>query len=746
VSGALRLDLVIAGLAFFLSGIAALVYQVAWQRILALHTGVGIYSIAVIVASFMAGLGAGSHLGGVLSTRRTPARALRAFAFLELGIAAFGAVSCSLYYDLLYARASWLYASPLRAGILHFLALLLPTTLMGMSLPFLVRGLLREANHAGRTVGYLYGVNTLGASLGALLTPWLLVPHVGIRGAVFAAVGGNLLAAASALVIARLVAVQAQKATGEPAALPAPAGEAPEPRPFALWMSLYALSGFCALSLEILWFRIVDVAVKSSAFTFGTVLALYLLGMGSGALLGAPRADRLKRPLLVFLGLQCSILVWSGTIVLLLARLPPDLPALDWLYGYWQTARGFRLGVASDPDAFFYLYGVFPAILFGPPTLLMGLSFPVLQRAVHDDPATGGRKVGFLQAANIAGCVAGSLLVGLVLLEGLGTTGTLRLLLACGLVFAATGFRHYGPRPALLALTAGLLLLLFGLPGQRPFWLRLHGQGEGSALVAEDATSVVAVTRREGGVWFVFVNGKSHSVLPYGGGEHTLLGAVPAVIHPDPRDVAIIGLGSGNTAWAAACRPQTQAVTVFEIAAPQLRLLRELDRREDLPRLRRFLEDPRIRVVVADGRNALERDDRLYDLIEADALWPLTAYSGNLYSEEFFSRCARRLKPGGVMCTWAPTTRVLDTFARVFPHVIDTGAILVGGRDPLPLDVEAWTSRVQSPGVLDYLGTSAARSVLKALRRAKPHYVGYLPPNRLNRDLFPRDEFTGPSE
>ena len=98
------------------------------------------------------------------------------------------------------------------------------------------------------------------------------------------------------------------------------------------------------------------------------------------------------------------------------------------------------------------------------------------------------------------------------------------------------------------------------------------------------------------------------------------------------------------------------------------------------------------------------------------------------------------------MCTWAPTTRVLDTFARVFPHVIDTGAILVGGRDPLPLDVEAWTSRVQSPGVLDYLGTSAARSVLKALRRAKPHYVGYLPPNQLNRDLFPRDEFTGPSE
>ncbi|HSB62409.1 MAG TPA: fused MFS/spermidine synthase, partial [Vicinamibacteria bacterium] len=190
---------ILAGLAFLLSGASALVYQVAWQRILALHTGVGIYSIAMIVASFMAGLGAGSHLGGLLSTRLTARRALRAFAALEVGIGVFGALSCPLYYDLLYGKgASW-YDSPLRAGALHFLALLLPTGLMGMSLPFLVRGLVREVSAAGRTVGYLYGVNTLGASLGALLAPWVLIRHLGIRGAVFAAVAGNLVAAALAL-------------------------------------------------------------------------------------------------------------------------------------------------------------------------------------------------------------------------------------------------------------------------------------------------------------------------------------------------------------------------------------------------------------------------------------------------------------------------------------------------------------------------------------------------------------------
>ncbi len=168
-----------AGLAFFLSGASALVYQVAWQRILALQTGVGITSIAMIVAAFMAGIGAGSHLGGVLSTRLAPRRALLAFALLEVGIAVFGALSCGLYYDLLYRHGSWLYASPVVGGVLHFAGLLPPTLLMGMSLPFLVRALVDDVGRAGRTVGFLYGVNTLGASVGALLAPWVLMRFFG---------------------------------------------------------------------------------------------------------------------------------------------------------------------------------------------------------------------------------------------------------------------------------------------------------------------------------------------------------------------------------------------------------------------------------------------------------------------------------------------------------------------------------------------------------------------------------------
>ncbi len=300
---------VLAGLLFFLSGAAALVYQVAWQRLLALHSGVGLYSIAMIVAAFMAGLGIGSHLGGRLSARLDGRGALGAFAALEIGIAAFGAASTWLYYDWLYPWAVHLPSPSWQAGLLHLVALLPPTTLMGMSLPYLVRAVVTDVEGAGRRIGWLYGVNMLGAAAGALATPWVLLPALGVRGAVLAAAGANLAVGLGALGLfgLRKGSPAAPRAPAEVPA-PPPGAERPGNRPLALWLSLYALSGFVALSLEIVWFRLLDVAVKSTAFTFGTVLAVYLLGSAVGALAGAPLVARVRRPLRAFLLAQCGIL------------------------------------------------------------------------------------------------------------------------------------------------------------------------------------------------------------------------------------------------------------------------------------------------------------------------------------------------------------------------------------------------------------------------------------------------------
>ena len=723
-----------AAAAFFLSGTAALVYQVTWQRILALHSGVGIYSVAVIVAAFMLGLGAGSHAGGVASARLVPAAALRAFAFIELGIAAFGALSVTLYYDWLYVHAARLYEPLWRAALLHVLALAPPTFLMGMSLPFLVRAMVRSAPTAGETVGRLYAVNLLGAATGAALTPWVLIRVSGMRGAVLCAATANVVAAA--------IALAGRAADVAPDTAPLPATEPREESfPLAFWALLYGLGGFCALSLEMLWFRLADVALKATSFTFGTVLCIYLLGMAAGTLAGVPVARRVRDPLRAFLRCQAGILVWAGASVAALAWLPARLPPLPALIEYWSGPRPFNLGADWSFGTLFLLYVAVPAFLYGVPTVLMGLSFTVLQRAVHDDARTSGRKVGILQACNIAGCVAGTLIVGLGALGWWGTTGTLRALMLAGLVFVAVLALRRPLAWDTVALGGALVALAAALPGQGALWLRLHGDAGGAAMVEEDATGMAAMIPA-GGRWSLWVNGRTNSSLPFGG-FHTLLGATPAVMHAEPREVAIVGLGSGDTAWASACRRETGRVTVYEICAPQIALLQRLARSPEPPaRLVSFLQDPRIATVVADGRNALARSAPRFDVIEMDALFPSSPFSGNLYSVEFFRLCASRLRPGGLMCAWSPKPRVTATFRAAFRHVVEMrqGQLLVGSNEPIEIAVDVWRARASSPEVASYLGANNARKLAEALGTAR---IAEAPAaaDDLNHDLFPRDEF-----
>jgi predicted membrane-bound spermidine synthase len=736
-------SLVLLGVAFFLSGAAALVYQVAWQRILTLHTGIGIVSISLIVAAFMAGLGLGSEAGGLLSARVSPRRALRLFGAIELAVGLFALASCRLYYDGLGALAHDLYRTTAGSAAAHFAALLVPTTLMGMSLPFLVRATVRETASAPRVIARLYGVNVLGAATGALLAPWVLVRYFGLEGAAWWGAAANLAAAAAAFGtgVARGTEAEAPRApAGGEAVGPA------ERASFRLWLALYALSGFLALSLEVLWFRLMDVSAKGTAYTFGVVLCVYLLGLGAGSLLGARVAPRLERPLAAFLDCQLALLVLAGLAVVLLVRLPPDAPVYRFFFEYWRQEPWFQLGSDWNPGLLARLYALLPLALFGVPTLLMGLSFGALQRAVQDDPATSGRKVGLLQAANIGGCTAGSLAAGLLLIERLGTAGTLRLLVvAGGLAFLLVRARREGLTRALAGRAAALAVVALLLPGQQELWKRLHGvvADEPPSFIGEDASAVSVVVPGVEGRWRVVVNGMPHSWLPFDG-IHTLLGAIPALVHPGPKSVLVVGLGSGETAWAVACRPETRTLRVYEIAASQPRLLEAVSRQARLPALRQLLEDPRLALRAADGRRALAASSERYDLIQVDALFLSSAGSGNLYSVEFFRLCASRLARGGVVCTQKPARRVGLSFAEALPHALDFGNVILGSNDPLPIDLAAWEARLDRPETAARFDAATREGILDRLRDARPLHRN--PGARIghNRDLFPRDEFGTP--
>jgi hypothetical protein len=267
-------------------------------------------------------------------------------------------------------------------------------------------------------------------------------------------------------------------------------------------------------------------------------------------------------------------------------------------------------------------------------------------------------------------------------------------------------------------------------------------------VFGEDGSGVsVLKTKQQGyeGQVVVFVNGLSQSTIPYGG-IHTALGALPLMIHPDPRQVAVIGLGSGDTAYAAAGWPNTDRIMCVEIIRPQLVTLQALHRERPDPGLTGLLTDSRITHVFADGRAELLRGGRLYDIIEADALRPRSAYAGNLYSEEYFRLLRDRLKPNGIAATWVPTPRVHAAFMKVFPYVLSLPDILIGSNQPIVFDREAINARLSDSRVRDhYAKTGVDITTLLSTYLQSPILYGPEHPRdktaETNTDLFPRDEF-----
>jgi predicted membrane-bound spermidine synthase len=756
---------------FAASGVAALVYQIVWQRLLTLFGGADLYAVTLIVMAFMAGLGVGSLAGGHLADRLSARSRLLAFAGAEAAIAAFAWLSTALLYDTLYLRLG---ERPLAPGLvtsLLFLVLLWPTFFMGLSLPLLARALTESVERAADRVGGLYAWNTLGAAVGAAAS-FALVRAWGFDGAVRFGAALNLACAAAVLAVVALrqrpspgLATESKDLSGEKLA---PGSEAPVP--LAAWLVVYGLSGFVALSLEIVWFRILGWILRSTSVTFPTLLGLYLAGLGAGALFGRRLARGARRPGAVFFALQLAIPTWAvaslaAFVAALQLGVAPGL-LVEHLQGEnpLPLAASVRAAVrvvlrfgevapwTSDAAARLLLVHVcVPAAFVLVPTLLMGASFPFLQARVQTDLRGLGRRVGWLQAANIAGSTLGAGLTGVVLLGVLGTTGTLRLLSASAAVFLFLLMRSYRtPRATRwLVPAAAAALLAAAVPPGDALWSRTVGSEPTRIRLAEDGSGVSVLKTLEPGrrqTHHLLAGGLHQSDLPFGG-YHAVLGALPTLVHPGPRRVAIIGLGTGNTAYAAGGRHETERVLVLEIVGSQVPLLLAHVRATQEPGLLALLADGRFDVRVADGRTHLMRTTERYDVIEADALRPVSAYAGNLFSREYFDLVRRRLAPGGVGVSWSPTPRVRDTFLSVFPHAIEIGDMLLGSDAPVAFEAAAVRARMRDPALLAHFGKAGVDVVaLIEAEIVKPVRVyGPEAPRRtdgdLNTDLFPRDEY-----
>lgn len=733
---------------FFASGFAALLYQTIWQRVLTLFGGADVYSITIIVSAFMAGLGFGNMAGGHLADRLTTARCLRAFAACELAIGAFALLSPAIYYDWLYLRLGALPLSRTALGTAVFLVTLWPTFFMGMSLPLVSRLATVSVDQSARWIPTLYGWNTVGAAAGSLLAVGVLFRAFSFPMNV--AIGATLSIACG---IAALV-LAARDTPVDVVPPPRSAAEAGQPRagrhlPVGLWLAIYAMSGFIALSLEIVWFRVLGVMLKSNAATFGFLLAVFLAGLGWGSLIGRRRLSGRVDSTSAFFTLQALVpLIAAGSLLAFIAA----IDRVSVAEPFWALlADPNALGAFSlRNERAIVAYVVFGVGLIFPATLCMGVSFALLQRAVQTDVRLVGRRVGWLQTANIVGSMAGALLTGIFLLDRLGSAGTLRLLTVCGAVFPALlWILRPKVRRRATVLAASLVVLAIALPGNARFWSRLHRSWPADTITRENATGLVVLKHLDSTRTSVFLTGVSQSWLPYGG-IHTALGALPVLMHPHPEELAVIGLASGDTAFSMAGRPETRTIDSIEIVSAQHAALVELARLDRFPALRMLLDDRRVSHHFTDARAFLRKSGRRYDVIEADALLPTSAYAGNLYSVEYFDLLRRSLKPGGYAVTWTPTERTRESFVRAFPHVLLFRSIGIGSDTPIAFDPDTVRSRLSDPftrahyregqvdvdaAIAPYLAEGAVRYGPDFDRRALTD---------VNRDLFPQDEFGRP--
>ena len=634
----------LASVAFFASGAAALAFETLWFRQASLAFGNSVWASSIVLSGFMGGMACGCVLGGRYAARAR--RPLYLFAALETLVAGSGLALVYVLPQLssqLAQLSAALESLPLTLNalrmVLAFLLLSLPATAMGMSLPVLVHALLpdaettvvREARFA-RLLGMLYGVNTLGAVAGALITETVLIAALGIRTTALAAAGCSLSAAGLALLASRF--------ESAPPAVAAPAASAAgTPGRSAAWLSASFLAGFAMLGLEVVWLRFLMLFLNDTDEAFAWVLAGVLFGIALGALVAG-----------AWSAISTAVARYSAVVAYAAAA----LLMLSYRAEVYLIAHYFRL----DHGA---LAISLPLTL--PAATLSGLLFTLLGAGLRRSAADAAHSASRLALSNTLGGMCGSLVAGFVLLPRLGIE---RSLFALCLVYALIGVGlsvASGAKRALVgtgALGCALALAFFPFGALRSVYLeasvgRWMRAGDRVLAVREGVAATFAhvVHNTRGHALFdqLATNAYSMSVNDFAARRYMKQFVyLPRALHPQLERALVIGYGIGNTVSALLADSALAHLDVVDISREALALSRELRTQPSRP----GLADPRVAIHLEDGRHYLEGHAATYDLITGEPPPPIIAGVVNLYTREYFRLVRARLAPGGMASYWLP--------------------------------------------------------------------------------------------
>lgn len=632
---------------FFASGAAGLIYEILWMRQLAQLFGSTSQSAAVTTAAFFIGIAAGSYFWGRNAHKlKNP---LKTYAMLEFGI-----VLAGLFYFLLFQVYFLLYSSIFEAfsgsgflfalvKILLSILLICPASfLMGGTLPVMGEYLIQGRENLGRWAGTLYGLNTLGAVLGAIAAGFFLPRWLGLNVTYSIALTLSFILGTCSWLLAR----QVEKPADERSADAPQVSSSGFLGRFELMEFIALLSGFLSLAMQILWIRMFVQVLQNSTYTFSSILVVFLSALAIGALLVRLIIDRVPANLNTLLALMAI----AGIACLI-------TPAV---FVSWTNGLSY-LGNQDQLGSYLYQVLVTTGVIVGLPTVAMGMVLPYLYRYAESLDETPGNTLGRLNGWNTAGAVIGPLVASFILLPTVGLWSSILLL---GVIYLAVPIVLFeSTRSRVVAVVAFGLVLVIANPTTLPV-VRITREDERLLALWEGADGTVAVVEREGSRRI-----KLNNWYALGGSGAMRMEQIqthlPMHLHPDARSVFYLGMGSGITAGTVLNYPIDSAI-VAELSSDVIQASREFFGEFS----NNFHEHPSVQVVHEDGRNYLTGTREKFDLIIADLFIPWRAGVAMLYTQEHFNQARERLNDDGLFVQWIPLYQISERELKIIANTM----------------------------------------------------------------------------
>jgi spermidine synthase len=701
--------------AFFVSsGAAGLIYQVAWVRILSMIFGVTVHAVSAVLAGFMAGLALGSFVAGRVAERvRNP---LLVYGIVEIGIGATGILTPAAFRALkdVYPALNQSIESAVPAFaagtpygdalpialrlLLAFVILLVPTSLMGATLPIMLKSSLIRGSSLSGSVSLLYAINTMGAIAGTIAAGFYLISDYGVQASIHVAVALNVAVGVVAVLASFVFSGRAATSRADAAAAREAAREGGGFGRAVVWFA-FLMSGLCGLGFEVVWFRLLALfSADNSTYAFTVMLAVVLFGIAAGSYVLTPIAGAFGKRVnwwivlaLLELGIGVSA-VYSITVL-------SNLPAAVARVSAWPG-----LSFLANLEDGFMILAAFVAI--APSMFLSGMTFAAAASLYAGDRPDAAQRVGSLYAANVLGAIVGSLLAGFYLLPVFASQRSLTYL-AIGSVIAGGAVLWAAPRRwvhpfAKVALTlfgGGLFVLASQATPSLDERINLaRFPDKPIEYYKEGLESSVTIVRETDGYITLYTNARGQArdeppLVEF----HRLLAHIPMLIHPNPRRALIVGIGGGTTAGAVAIHPNVQLDAV-ELSDAVIEASRRFGHVNYA-----FHDRPNVNLRQGDARNHLLTSGQKYHVISGDAIRPNDAGSATLYSLEYYELCKAALEEDGLMTQWIPPFSdyeyklVVRTFLEAFPYATlwQDGDLMIGSKSPIKIDTAALDRRLQ---------------------------------------------------